>query len=180
MEETGFFKYTDIKKLVCIFNKGLKDICMNRLVAIFTLLFLFFMSKHAATQEGLVKARLNHIALYVQDLQRSTAFYRDVIGLDTIPEPFRDGRHTWFRIGEKSHLHLIAGAKLPAGWPKDSHICFSVSSVESFAETLRKRKIEYENWPGEKGSITLRTDGVKQIYLKDPDGYWIEVNDAKE
>jgi lactoylglutathione lyase len=24
-----------------------------------------------------------------------------------------------------------------------------------------------------------RVDGIKQIYLQDPDGYWIEVNDDK-
>jgi lactoylglutathione lyase len=29
-------------------------------------------------------------------------------------------------------------------------------------------------------TITTRVDGVKQIYFKDPDGYWIEINDAKE
>lgn len=40
------------------------------------------------------KALLNHIAVYVVDLKVSTAFYKDVIGLDTIPEPFHDGRHT--------------------------------------------------------------------------------------
>tara|TARA_R110000868_G_scaffold1389_10_gene10744 strand:+ start:3320 stop:3502 length:183 start_codon:yes stop_codon:yes gene_type:complete len=28
-------------------------------------------------------------------------------------------------------------------------------------------------------NITKRPDGVKQIYLQDPDGYWIEVNSAK-
>ena len=39
---------------------------------------------------------LNHIAVYVMDLKISTAFYKDIIGLDTIPEPFHDGRHTWF------------------------------------------------------------------------------------
>ncbi len=29
-------------------------------------------------------------------------------------------------------------------------------------------------------SITTRVDNVKQIWLQDPDGYWIEINDAKE
>jgi lactoylglutathione lyase len=27
--------------------------------------------------------------------------------------------------------------------------------------------------------MTNRVDGVHQVFLKDPDGYWIEVNDAK-
>ena len=27
--------------------------------------------------------------------------------------------------------------------------------------------------------VQTRADGVKQIYMQDPDGFWIEVNDAK-
>jgi lactoylglutathione lyase len=126
------------------------------------------------------KARLNHIALYVTDLKLSTAFYQQIIGLDTIPEPFHDGKHTWFSIGDNSHLHLIQGATTPANHPKNTHLCFSVASVDLFTETLNKHKVNWENWAGEKSIVTKRVDGVKQVYFKDPDGYWIEVNDARE
>ena len=63
---------------------------------------------------------------------------------------------------------------------KNTHLCFSVASVPEFVKVLAKNKVEYENWAGEKMAITTRVDGVKQIYFKDPDGYWIEINDAKE
>ncbi|HMU44790.1 MAG TPA: VOC family protein [Chitinophagaceae bacterium] len=126
------------------------------------------------------KATLNHIAIYVSDLKKSSSFYRDIIGLDTIPEPFHDGKHTWFSIGFKSHLHLIEGLTEKTSKNKNTHLCFSVSSVDKFTELLKTNKIEYENWAGEKMQVTARVDGVKQIYFKDPDGYWIEINDAKE
>lgn len=126
------------------------------------------------------KARLNHIALYVTDLKKCTAFYQDIVGLDTIPEPFHDGRHTWFSIGPKSHLHLIQGPKNKSEHEKNTHLCFSVPSVEAFIPVLKENKIAYENWAGEKNAVTNRVDGVKQIYFRDPDGYWIEINDAKE
>jgi lactoylglutathione lyase len=126
------------------------------------------------------KATLNHIALYVVDLKASSSFYHHVIGLDTIPEPFHDGKHTWFSIGPKSHLHLIEGAKAIITHEKNSHLCFSVPSVPEFIKTLEKNKVEFETWAGEKSKVTTRVDGVKQIYFKDPDGYWIEINDAKE
>ena len=126
------------------------------------------------------KASLNHIAVYVVDLKISTAFYKDIIGLDTIPEPFHDGRHTWFSVGVKSHLHVISGAASKAVHEKNSHLCFSVPSVPEFIKNLEKNKIEYEDWAGSKMKVTNRVDGVKQIYFKDPDGYWIEINDAKE
>lgn len=127
-----------------------------------------------------MKARLNHIAIYVVDLKTSTSFYQDIVGLDTIPEPFHDGRHTWFSIGPKSHLHLIQGAKAKAEHEKNSHLCFSVSSVEAFTQILKKNNVAWENWAGEKYVVTNRVDGVKQVYFKDPDGYWIEINDAKD
>ena len=126
------------------------------------------------------KPSLNHIALYVVDLKISTSFYHDIVGLDTIPEPFHDGRHTWFSIGPKSHLHLIQGAKNKTEREKNTHLCFSISSVDAFTAVLKKNNVEYENWAGEKNAVTNRVDGVKQIYFRDPDGYWIEINDAKE
>jgi lactoylglutathione lyase len=126
------------------------------------------------------KASLNHIALYVVDLKISTSFYRDIVGLDTIPEPFHDGRHTWFSVGPKSHLHLIQGAKNKTDHEKNTHLCFSISSVNDFIIILKKNNVAYENWAGEKNAVTNRVDGVNQIYFRDPDGYWIEINDAKE
>ena len=125
-------------------------------------------------------ARLNHIAQYVLDLKVSTDFYMKVVGLDTIPEPFHDGRHTWFLIGPKSHLHIISGVKTPLPKEKNTHLCFTVPSVEEFIPRLIKNNVPFESWTGEKQTFTKRVDGVKQIYFQDPDGYWIEVNDARE
>jgi lactoylglutathione lyase len=122
-------------------------------------------------------ATLNHIALYVVDLEKSTAFYKDIVGIEPIPEPFHDGRHSWFRVGEHSQLHIISGAKKPMELPKDMHLCFRVPSVPAFIVKLIKAGIPFEDWQGKQNAITTRVDGIKQIYFKDPDGYWIEVND---
>lgn len=126
------------------------------------------------------KTRINHTAIFVTDLQKSTRFYRDIIGLDTIPEPFRDGKHTWLRTGPGASLHIIQGALSPREYYKNHHTCFSVPSVETFTELLRKNGIPWEDVSGKKMSITQRADGIKQIWLRDPDGYWIEVNDDRD
>lgn len=120
---------------------------------------------------------LNHIALYVYNLETSTAFYRDIIQIDTIPEPFHDGRHTWFKVAEHSHLHIISGAKEITSHDKNAHLCFSVPSVDEFMTRLRRHHIPFESWQGEPDKPTVRVDGVKQIYFRDPDGYWVEIND---
>ncbi len=153
---------------------------MKKITLIFLYIAASVFGQESLAQGNGSKARLNHIALYVVDLKTSTAFYKDVIGLDTIPEPFHDGRHTWFGIGVKSHLHIISGAATKTDHNKNTHLCFSVSSVNDFVKRLEKNNVEYEDWPGTKMKITTRVDGVKQIYFKDPDGYWIEINDAKE
>ena len=121
---------------------------------------------------------LNHIAVYVTDLKKSTAFYHDIVQLDTIPEPFHDGQHTWFGVGPLSHLHLISGTAVATTHDKHNHLCFTVPSLKEFIAMLDKKNIDYESWTGEKKGVTLRVDQVKQIYFQDPDGYWIEINDA--
>jgi lactoylglutathione lyase len=126
------------------------------------------------------KASLNHIALYVTNLEKSTEFYRDIVGLDTIPEPFHDGLHTWFGVGPKSHLHLIQAGTQRFEHNKNTHLCFTVQDVPAFARMLEARGIAYEDWPGARGKITTRVDGVHQVYLRDPDGYWLEINDARQ
>ncbi|MGZ3913822.1 MAG: VOC family protein [Flavisolibacter sp.] len=139
-----------------------------------TVFLLGFLSTRAQ------KPVLNHIAVYVANLQKSTSFYTEIIGLDTVPEPFHDGKHTWLSLGPLGNLHLIAGASGVTAHDKNSHICFSVPTVDEFIKRLDHSGIAYEDWPGKPKSITHRVDGVKQIYFRDPDGYWIEINDARQ
>lgn len=119
---------------------------------------------------------LNHIALHVSDLQKSTQFYEQIVHLDSISEPFHDGKHTWLKIGNVSALHLIAGGPKDHIPDKNAHLCFSVPSITDFIVTLDNAHVSYENWAGAKSSVTNRVDGVKQIYFQDPDGYWVEIN----
>jgi lactoylglutathione lyase len=153
---------------------------MKKILPVAILSFIILFSCLTQSLSAQTSPRLNHIAFYVVDLKTSTDFYKNIIGLDTIPEPFHDGRHTWFSIGPKSHLHIISGAAVKISHDKNTHLCFTVPSVEAFIPGLKKNNIPYENWAGEKSAVTLRVDGVKQIYFQDPDGYWIEINDAKE
>jgi lactoylglutathione lyase len=132
------------------------------------------------SQSAKPTVRINHTAIFVVDLKTSKAFYENILGLDTIPEPFHDGKHAWFRIGPGASMHIIEGAAAKKEYYKNQHTCFSVSSVEAFTAILKKNNINWEDVAGKKNSINTRVDGVKQIWLQDPDGYWLEINDAKE
>ena len=123
---------------------------------------------------------INHTAIYVTDLRTSSSFYRNIIGLYTIPEPFHDGKHAWFSLGNGVALHIIEGADQQKEYFKNQHTCLSVESVDAFVSRLKSEAIEWEDRDGVRQAVTTRVDGVKQIWLRDPDGYWIEINDAKE
>jgi lactoylglutathione lyase len=136
----------------------------------------------AMSQDGRapnIELSLNHIAIYVHQLDKSTDFYENILMLRKIDEPFKDGKHTWFTIGPAGHLHLIQGAGENIRRDKNDHLCFSVNSIEDFIANLDKHEIEYTNWPGTAKAPTVRVDGVKQIYFQDPDGHWIEVNNDR-
>jgi lactoylglutathione lyase len=47
---------------------------------------------------------------HLQDLQKSAAFYENVIGLQKMAEPFKDGWYIWFRMGAHHQLHVVGGA----------------------------------------------------------------------
>ena len=119
----------------------------------------------------------DHDAIHVRDLAKSAEFYEKVIGLEKIPEPFKDGRHVWFRVGEHSQLHVISGATDPSTQPIDIHFAFRIASLADFTARLDKMNVKYRSFKGD-DKVTVRPDGVRQIYLQDPDGYWIEVNDG--
>jgi lactoylglutathione lyase len=145
-----------------------------------TILLLVMHAQLRAQQPPQSKARINHVAIYVVDVKKSGDFYINVLGLDTIPEPFHDGKHIWLKVGPGAAMHIIEGADIKKEYYKNNHTCFSVASVPAFTDVLKQRSIEWEDVNGKKGSISSRVDGIKQIWLKDPDGYWIEVNDAKD
>lgn len=150
-----------------------------RNVLIILLLMTFGFSNGVMSQSretGKSELFLNHIAIYVHELKRSTDFYEKVLTLQKIDEPFKDGKHTWFTLGAAGQLHLIQGAEANIKRDKNDHLCFSVTSIEDFIANLDRHRIDYTNWPGTEKAPTVRVDGVKQIYFQDPDGHWIEIN----
>ena len=122
---------------------------------------------------------VSHFALYVVDLPKSVAFYQQVLELKQIPEPFHDGRHVWFRMGPHSQLHIIQGAAKVEPHDKNTHLAFSVKDLKKFTAHLDQTATHYGSWTGVDKQVTPRPDGVQQVYLQDPDNFWIEVNDDK-
>jgi lactoylglutathione lyase len=58
-------------------------------------------------------------------------------------------------------------------------MAFTVQEFDAYLRFLTEKGIEYGNFSGDSKEPQIRPDSVKQIYLQDPDGYWIEINDRK-
>lgn len=142
-----------------------------------TLAFVFAMAASAGARAQ--DTHFSHQTIFVTDLDRSAAFYEKVMQLKKIAEPFHDGKHVWFRISEHGQLHVVSGAKEDIAHDINIHLAFSVASMDVFTKHLDEAQIKYGNWAGSSKEPQLRPDKVKQVYLQDPDGYWIEVNDDK-
>ena len=118
---------------------------------------------------------LGHIVLYVRELQRSLAFYRDVVGLNVVGEIF-NGRAAMLSGGRTHHeLLLIEVGAAPGPLTGRRlglyHIGWKIG--ESLTELrAMKEKLERHNVP---------IDGVsdhtvsQSLYLRDPDGNELEL-----
>ena len=120
----------------------------------------------------------NHNALSVTDANRSAAFYKNVFQLTEITNRTQMDGIRWISLGEGKELHLVSVIKEPVTINKAVHFALNTNNMDGLVKRLKELKIAYSDWPGKPNTVTIRADGVKQIYLQDPDGYWIEVNDA--
>ena len=120
----------------------------------------------------------DHYAIFVDDVARSADFYSSVLGLEKMPDPFQDGLHVWFRIGGNQQLHIIMPRGSATRPTTDVHFAFRVPSLKDLIAHLESKGVAYEGRQPD-GKIRMRPDGIPQIYFQDPDGYWLEANEAK-
>jgi len=125
----------------------------------------------------------NHITLIVSDIEASENFYVGVLKLEQLESPFGPSDDIFFlflSLGGNAELHIgeIEGVEIsPNGV---NHFAMAVGDFDGFLEYLKSSGIAYSNLGGgKKYHIAQRPDGVRQTYITDPDGYWIEINDAK-
>jgi catechol 2,3-dioxygenase-like lactoylglutathione lyase family enzyme len=116
---------------------------------------------------------LAHVCFTVSDLERSTAFYRDKLGLKPAFDFLNDrGRRfgQYFCIGGRTFLELFQGGlNPPAEGQSYRHFCLEVDDLRATAEELRRRGVEV-------GEPKLGSDRSWQAWLSDPDGNRIELH----
>ncbi|WP_166345260.1 VOC family protein [Phytoactinopolyspora limicola] len=114
--------------------------------------------------------RIGYVIWFVHSLDRSVAFYRDVIGLEVRLEG--DG-YVEFAM-DNVKFALFERAKLPeligraGGQPPSGEIAFVVDDVDAVAVRLREAGAEVLTGP------TDRPWGQRTLHVADPDGHVVE------
>jgi lactoylglutathione lyase len=123
--------------------------------------------------------RLGYAILFVSDLERSVAFYRDVIGL-----PFRFSNETYaefategakFSLYARGSLPELIGVEVPCGpapWPQ-GEVAFFCADVDAEHDRLAAAGIRVLAPP------TDRPWGERTLHVADPDGNVVELTRRK-
>jgi len=123
----------------------------------------------------MAQLRLDHVVVAVSDWERSTAFYRNVLGAEIVD---LDRSRVAFRLGEQQlNVHGPGStpeprARTPVA-PGNSDLCFVWDGTPMEAvEHLRAHEVEVELGPvtrtGARGTGT-------SVYFRDPDGALLEL-----
>ena len=126
-----------------------------------------------------------HTMIRVRDLDRSVAFYGDLLGMRELRRSeVRDGRYTLAFVGYDDNAHGQAEIELTYNWDPDrdyeigsgfGHLAVGVPDVASACEAVRAGG----------GTVTREAGPVKFgttviAFVQDPDGYKIELIEKKE
>jgi catechol 2,3-dioxygenase-like lactoylglutathione lyase family enzyme len=114
-------------------------------------------------------------AIYVDDLDATERFYRDIFDLRVIAK--EPGRHVFFQVGTSSVLRAFiaeatikASEKTPHGAKGPGHFAMGIDaqSLDAWRKKLQENSIAIEDevtWP----------QGGRSIYFRDPAGNSVEL-----
>jgi len=128
---------------------------------------------------------LHHAAIFVDDLERSVAFYTDLFGMEVtergrFPEPPID---MVFLSSGVRHHDLVISRRLdrktvPADKHELFHLAFDLPQERPFAEFLAEIERKQVTVAGGPFVHPVNRDGSgtrTAVYIQDPDGFLVEV-----
>jgi catechol 2,3-dioxygenase-like lactoylglutathione lyase family enzyme len=116
---------------------------------------------------------LAHLCFTVSNLEKSVAFYRDILGLTPAFDYIDENGH-WYgqymHVGERNFIELFEG-KLgqPAEGQAYRHFCLEVDDIHAMVKTLRERGLDVTD-------VKTGKDRSFQAWIADPDGNRIELH----
>ena len=114
---------------------------------------------------GVLVADIHHVSLNVSDTERALTFYRDVLGMVSLPRPDFPFAGAWLDAGNGRQVHLIE-ATVPTDLGQ--HMAFRVADIEAAIAHLRAAGVETPD------AAPVGATGIRQTFVVDPDGNRIE------
>lgn len=143
-----------------------------------TILFLFLLPISVFAQQESFKLTFNHQALPVKQLKKTGDFYINILGFEEIEvTASQNPPKRWLMNHEGKQLHLITSDD-QAPTTIINHMAFSTAYLDKVVAHLQKNKVDYWTDEGKKNVVRIRKDGVRQVKIQDPEGHWIEINEA--
>jgi catechol-2,3-dioxygenase len=113
---------------------------------------------------------LGHVGLYVRDIERSKAFYRDILGLKVSDQSPKTGSvfmTAQERLEEHHELLLVPGREDGKVVQQLSFRCASLADVKGFYRLFLEHKVPIVR--------TVSHGNAVGLYFHDPDGNQVEV-----
>jgi len=116
---------------------------------------------------------VNHVTMFVTDLQRSRAFYERLVGATVM---YDGGRFYDMRLsGGTSFISIVQSAT-----PRIDHLCIGIPNFDTDQAEAMVRK----EFPESRAAATSSQPGAppitwRSVNLRDPDGNAIQLGDSK-
>jgi lactoylglutathione lyase len=123
--------------------------------------------------------RLDHIALLVRDLDETTTFLTEVLQVRAIANPMGGTEIRWFEFGNGQRFHVQAGDISRTHVEKRTHFALSAPDLDAVLAHFRALGVPFSNMKGDIDEVNVRPDGMRAVFVQDPNGYWFEINDFR-
>jgi catechol 2,3-dioxygenase-like lactoylglutathione lyase family enzyme len=119
-----------------------------------------------------VGARINHVSINALDLQESVQFYVELLGAEPIATPNFGLPVQWLALGH-TQLHLFERELRPTS---HHHLGITVDDLEPVYRVAERRGAFDDEAFGNR--LIELPGGVVQLYLRDPAGNLVEIDQA--
>lgn len=115
---------------------------------------------------------LAHICFIVSDLDKSIAFYKDILGFSPAFDFINDKGERfgiYLHIGGRNFIELFIGKPQPDQNQSYRHFCLEVDDIHQTVSKLRSNGVDVSD-------VKMGSDNSWQAWLSDPDGNRIELH----
>ena len=99
-------------------------------------------------------------------------------GSREVPNPMGGTEIRWFEIGDGQRFHIQAG-DIARTHVRKAHPFRPVGAAISTRSSRisQRHGVAFSDMKGTPGAVNVRPDGMRAVFLQDPNGYWFEIND---